>query len=63
MIRYCQISNDKIVSDFVVYGVQVGTSFGGPQPIMYNPQAAQMPSQPYFHQNGPQVGSTFITLW
>lgn len=37
-------------------GVGVGTSFGGPQPIMYNPQAAQMPSQPYFHQNGPQYG-------
>ncbi|XP_050873883.1 polyadenylate-binding protein-interacting protein 3 isoform X2 [Lathyrus oleraceus] len=36
-------------------GVGVGTSFAGPQPMMYNPQA-QMPSQPYFHQNGPQYG-------
>ncbi|XP_058743705.1 polyadenylate-binding protein-interacting protein 3-like isoform X2 [Vicia villosa] len=37
-------------------GVGVGTSFAGPQPMMYNPQVAQMPSQPYFHQNGPQYG-------
>nr|XP_027192535.1 polyadenylate-binding protein-interacting protein 3 isoform X2 [Cicer arietinum] len=37
-------------------GVGVGTSFAGPQPIMYNPQVAQMPSQQYFHQNGPQYG-------
>ncbi|GAU28780.1 hypothetical protein TSUD_357650 [Trifolium subterraneum] len=37
-------------------GVGVGTSFAGQQPIMYNPQAAQMPPQPYFHQNGPQYG-------
>ncbi|KAJ1407125.1 Ataxin-2, C-terminal, partial [Sesbania bispinosa] len=37
-------------------GVGVGTTFAGPQPIIYNPQVAQMPSQPYFHPNGPQVG-------
>lgn len=37
-------------------GIGVGTSFAGPQPLIYNPQVAQMPSQPYFHQNGPQYG-------
>ncbi|KAG4939971.1 hypothetical protein JHK87_043842 [Glycine soja] len=37
-------------------GIGVGTTFAGPQPVVYNPQAAQMPSQPYFHPNGPQVG-------
>ncbi|KAG4400350.1 hypothetical protein GLYMA_07G036300v4 [Glycine max] len=37
-------------------GIGVGTTFVGPQPVIYNPQAAQMPSQPYFHPNGPQYG-------
>ncbi|KAH1204409.1 Polyadenylate-binding protein-interacting protein 4 [Glycine max] len=37
-------------------GIGVGTTFAGPQPVVYNPQAAQMPSQPYFHPNGPQYG-------
>ncbi|KAG2379988.1 Polyadenylate-binding protein-interacting protein [Vigna angularis] len=37
-------------------GIGVGTTFAGPQPVMYNPQVAQMPSQPYFHPNGPQYG-------
>ncbi|KAK7294408.1 hypothetical protein RJT34_17297 [Clitoria ternatea] len=37
-------------------GIGVGTTFAGPQPVMHNPQVAQMPSQPYFHPNGPQYG-------
>ncbi|CAJ1950835.1 unnamed protein product [Sphenostylis stenocarpa] len=37
-------------------GIGVGTTFAGPQPVMYNPQVAQMPSQPYFHPNGPPYG-------
>lgn len=42
--------------DYVGFGVQVGTTFAGQQPIIYNPQVAQMPSQPYFHPNGQQYG-------
>ncbi|KAK7389651.1 hypothetical protein VNO78_24870 [Psophocarpus tetragonolobus] len=34
-------------------GVGIGTTFAGSQPVIYNPQ---MPSQPYFHPNGPQYG-------
>nr|KYP63669.1 Ataxin-2 isogeny [Cajanus cajan] len=38
-------------------GIGVGTTFAGPQqPVIYNPQVAQMSSQPYFHPNGPQYG-------
>ncbi|XP_027335060.1 polyadenylate-binding protein-interacting protein 3-like [Abrus precatorius] len=37
-------------------GIGVGTTFAGPQPVIYNPQVAQIPSQPYFHPNGPQYG-------
>ncbi|KAL2336468.1 hypothetical protein Fmac_010914 [Flemingia macrophylla] len=41
-------------------GIEVGTTFAGPQQtVMYNPQVAQMPSQPYFHPNGPQYGQLF----
>ncbi|XP_061364007.1 polyadenylate-binding protein-interacting protein 4-like isoform X2 [Gastrolobium bilobum] len=37
-------------------GIGVGTTFSGPQPIIYNPQVAQMSSQSYFPPNGPQYG-------
>ncbi|XP_027344282.1 polyadenylate-binding protein-interacting protein 3-like isoform X2 [Abrus precatorius] len=37
-------------------GIGIGPTFTGPQPIMYNPQVAQMPSQAYFHPNVPQYG-------
>ncbi|MED6161157.1 Polyadenylate-binding protein-interacting protein 3 [Stylosanthes scabra] len=37
-------------------GIGVGTTFAGPQPMIYNPQVAHMPSQAYFHPNGPQYG-------
>ncbi|CAJ1955489.1 unnamed protein product [Sphenostylis stenocarpa] len=37
-------------------GVGIGPTFAGPQPMMYNPQVAQMPSQAYFHPNAPQYG-------
>ncbi|XP_019448241.1 PREDICTED: polyadenylate-binding protein-interacting protein 3-like isoform X1 [Lupinus angustifolius] len=37
-------------------GIGVGPNFSGPQPIIYNPQVAQMQSQTYFHPNGPQYG-------
>ncbi|KAI4329137.1 hypothetical protein L6164_021433 [Bauhinia variegata] len=37
-------------------GIGIGPSFAGPQPVIYNPQVAQMPSQSYFHPNGPQYG-------
>ncbi|XP_025618453.1 polyadenylate-binding protein-interacting protein 3 isoform X1 [Arachis hypogaea] len=38
-------------------GIGVGNTFAGPpQPMIYNPQVAQMPSQAYFHPNGPQYG-------
>ncbi|QHN94863.1 polyadenylate-binding protein-interacting protein 3 isoform X2 [Arachis ipaensis] len=36
--------------------IGVGPTFTGPQHMIYNPQVAQMPSQPYFHPNGPQYG-------
>ncbi|TKY64293.1 Polyadenylate-binding protein-interacting protein 4 [Spatholobus suberectus] len=36
-------------------GIAVGTTFAGPQPVIYNSQVAQMPSQPYY-PNGPQYG-------
>lgn len=49
-------TSDMLLIDYVAYVLQVGTTFAGPQPVVYNPQAAQMPSQPYFHPNGPQVG-------
>ncbi|RDX58492.1 Polyadenylate-binding protein-interacting protein 4 [Mucuna pruriens] len=39
--------------------IGVGTTFAGPQPVIYNPQVAQMPSQPYFQPNGPQYGQHF----
>ncbi|KAL1829285.1 hypothetical protein ACET3Z_007697 [Daucus carota] len=35
--------------------IGVGQSFGGHQPVMFNPQAAAMQApQPFFHPNGPQ---------
>ncbi|RZB84421.1 polyadenylate-binding protein-interacting protein 3-like isoform X1 [Glycine soja] len=37
-------------------GIGIGPTFAGPQPIIYNPQVAQMPSQGYFHPNAPQYG-------
>ncbi|KAK7325091.1 hypothetical protein VNO77_29167 [Canavalia gladiata] len=37
-------------------GIGIGPTFAGPQPIIYNPQVAQMPTQPYFHTNVPQYG-------
>jgi len=35
--------------------LQIGPTFAGPQPMVYNPQVAPMPSQAYFHPNAPQV--------
>ncbi|XP_019436516.1 PREDICTED: polyadenylate-binding protein-interacting protein 3-like isoform X1 [Lupinus angustifolius] len=37
-------------------GIGIGPNFSGPQPIIYNPQVAQMQSQAYFHPNEPQYG-------
>ncbi|KAL2332243.1 hypothetical protein Fmac_019824 [Flemingia macrophylla] len=37
-------------------GIGMGPTFAGPQPIIYNPQVAQIPSQAYFHPNTPQYG-------
>ncbi|KAJ1424501.1 LsmAD domain [Sesbania bispinosa] len=37
-------------------GIGIGPAFAGPQPVIYNPQLAQMPSQAYFHPNAPQYG-------
>ncbi|KAL3840789.1 hypothetical protein ACJIZ3_025380 [Penstemon smallii] len=34
-------------------GVGIGPTFGAQQPVIFNPQAAQMPQQ-YYHPNGPQ---------
>ncbi|XP_028763158.1 polyadenylate-binding protein-interacting protein 3 isoform X3 [Neltuma alba] len=34
----------------------MGHAFAGPQPVVYNPQVAQMSSQAYFHPNGSQYG-------
>ncbi|KAF7814078.1 polyadenylate-binding protein-interacting protein 3-like isoform X1 [Senna tora] len=34
----------------------MGPAFAGPQPVLYNPQVAQMPSHAYYHPNGPQYG-------
>ncbi|KAL3618215.1 Polyadenylate-binding protein-interacting protein 3 [Castilleja foliolosa] len=34
-------------------GIGMGPSFAPQQPVIFNPQAAQMP-QPYYHPNGPQ---------
>ncbi|XP_022853199.1 polyadenylate-binding protein-interacting protein 3-like [Olea europaea var. sylvestris] len=39
--------------------IGIGPSFSAQQPIMFNPQATQMP-QPYFHPNGPQYGQQMI---
>ncbi|KAL2493297.1 Polyadenylate-binding protein-interacting protein 4 [Abeliophyllum distichum] len=40
-------------------GIGIGPSYTAQQPIMFNPQATQMP-QPYFHPNGPQYGQQMI---
>ncbi|WOG89383.1 hypothetical protein DCAR_0208621 [Daucus carota subsp. sativus] len=41
--------------------IGVGQSFGGHQPVMFNPQAAAMQApQPFFHPNGPQYGQHMI---
>ncbi|KAL5156737.1 Polyadenylate-binding protein-interacting protein 3 [Glycine soja] len=37
-------------------GIGIGPTFASPQPVIYNPQVAQMPSQGYFHPNAPQYG-------
>ncbi|TKY48297.1 Polyadenylate-binding protein-interacting protein 3 [Spatholobus suberectus] len=37
-------------------GIGIGPTFAGPQPIMYNHQVGQMPSQAYFPPNAPQYG-------
>ncbi|KAF1882547.1 hypothetical protein Lal_00002725 [Lupinus albus] len=37
-------------------GIGIGPNFAGQQPIIYNPQVAQMQSHAYFHPNGPQYG-------
>ncbi|XP_047175974.1 polyadenylate-binding protein-interacting protein 3-like isoform X2 [Vigna umbellata] len=37
-------------------GIGIGPTFAGPQPMVYNPQVAPMPSQAYFHPNAPQYG-------
>ncbi|XP_054784825.1 polyadenylate-binding protein-interacting protein 3-like isoform X2 [Prosopis cineraria] len=34
----------------------MGHAFAGQQPLLYNPQVAQVSSQAYFHPNGPQYG-------
>ncbi|CAA2979170.1 Hypothetical predicted protein [Olea europaea subsp. europaea] len=39
--------------------IGIGPSFTAQQPIMFNPQGAQMPQQ-YFHTNGPQYGQQMI---
>ncbi|XP_077216066.1 polyadenylate-binding protein-interacting protein 4-like isoform X2 [Tasmannia lanceolata] len=45
----------------VPVGIGIGPSFGGPQPVIYNPQAAPMQSHPaYVHQNGPLYGQQVI---
>ncbi|XP_073223111.1 uncharacterized protein [Cicer arietinum] len=36
--------------------IEVGPNFAGTQPIIYNPQVSQMPTQAYFHPNAPQYG-------
>lgn len=42
-------------------GIGVGPSFVGPQPMLYNPQAAAMQSpQAYFPSNAPQYGQQMI---
>ncbi|XP_059645106.1 polyadenylate-binding protein-interacting protein 4-like isoform X2 [Cornus florida] len=41
--------------------IGIGPSFPGHQPVLFNPQAAQMQSpQAYFHPNGPQYGQQMI---
>ncbi|KAL2926242.1 Polyadenylate-binding protein-interacting protein 3 [Bienertia sinuspersici] len=41
-------------------GIGVGPSFPGPQPMLFNPQAAAMQSQGYFPANAPQYGQQMI---
>lgn len=42
-------------------GIGIGPSFAGPQPVLFNPQAAAMqPPQAYFPPNGPQYGQQMI---
>ncbi|KAF8388763.1 hypothetical protein HHK36_025443 [Tetracentron sinense] len=42
-------------------GIRIGPSFGGHQPVMYNPQAAPLHSpHAYLHQNGPMYGQQMI---
>ncbi|KAL5700541.1 Polyadenylate-binding protein-interacting protein 3 [Ranunculus cassubicifolius] len=41
----------------VPMGIGIGPSFGGPQPVVYNPQAGP---QAYFHPNGPLYGQQMI---
>ncbi|KAL5082665.1 hypothetical protein RYX36_011086 [Vicia faba] len=36
--------------------IGAGPTFTGQQPIIYNPQVSQMPTQAYFHPNAPQYG-------
>ncbi|WJX74618.1 Polyadenylate-binding protein-interacting protein 3 [Trifolium repens] len=40
----------------VPMSIGIGPNFAGQQPIMYNPQVSQMPTQAYFHPNAPQYG-------
>ncbi|XP_045799940.1 polyadenylate-binding protein-interacting protein 3-like isoform X2 [Trifolium pratense] len=40
----------------VPMSIGIGPNFSGQQPIMYNPQVSQMPTQAYFHPNAPQYG-------
>ncbi|RHN76231.1 putative LsmAD domain, ataxin 2, SM domain-containing protein [Medicago truncatula] len=40
----------------VPMSIGVGPSYIGHQPIIYNPQVSQMPTQAYFHPNAPQYG-------
>ncbi|KAK2425135.1 polyadenylate-binding protein-interacting protein [Trifolium repens] len=40
----------------VPMSIGIGPNFAGQQPIMYNPQVSQMPTQAYFHPNASQYG-------
>ncbi|KAF9617427.1 hypothetical protein IFM89_036388 [Coptis chinensis] len=45
----------------VPVGMGIGPSFGGPQPVVYNPQGAPVQSpQAYIHPNGPVYGQQMI---
>lgn len=45
----------------VPMGIGIGPSFGGPQSVVYNPQATPMQSpQAYIHPNGPMYGQQMI---